>query len=163
MKQQLGGLGVVDLLTAKEMKETLDDSLGSRLDNLVRDLFRADKFMRVPLVTGTPAGSALSIDSTVGPRQGYAWDISMLGMAGLSTGTTPDIVNMLFNGGPQLPFWQFNGNNFAYTFSRGQMVMLPGETISLRSVGTLAATGTITLYGAIRTEMPAEKLGMTFA
>ena len=41
--------------------------------------------------------------------------------------------------------WQFNGNNYAYTFSHHQMVFLEGETPVLTSVGTFAATGTITL------------------
>jgi hypothetical protein len=125
-------------------------------------MYRAVKPMRLPLVQGTPSGSALSVDSQVGPQQGYAWDISMLGIAGLTTGTTPDVVNMHFNGNTNLPWWQFNGNNFAYTFSRGQLFMLPGETISLRNVGTFNATGLITLFGMIRAEVPAEKLGMIF-
>jgi hypothetical protein len=142
------------MLTPKELRE----ELGHHFSALVRQFYRAETFMRIPLVTGFASSGVLSLASNVGPNQGYAWDIGFLGVAGLTVGTTPDIANMYFAGGATVPWWQFNGNTPMYTFSRGQMVMLPGETISLQSVGTFAATGEIILYGAIRTQMPTERL-----
>jgi|SRR5215831_9237015 len=161
MKQELGPLGSADFLTAKELRQELSDHLAS----MKEVFYRADKYMRIPLVTGTAVAGNLTIKSTVGPYQGYAWDIAFIGVAGLTGGGTPDVVQLLFDGGPQYPWWVFTGAapNYLQRFSRGQMVMLPGETITLQSVGTFAATGPITLYGAIRTETPAVKLGSILA
>lgn len=143
------------MLTAQELRE----ALGHHFSDLVRQFYRAETPMRIPLVTGVASGGTLSIASTVGPEQGYAWDIGHIGVSGLTAGGSPDVVNMFFSGGPNVPWWQFNGNNFAYTFSRGQMVMYPGETITIASTGTFAATGMVMLYGMIRSNMPTEKLG----
>lgn len=154
MKQTIGPLGEIDLLTSGELKDTL----GHHFSALIREFYRAESFMRLPLVTGQASGGVLTVTSGVGPQQGYAWDIGHLGIAGLTTGATPDVVNVFFDGGPAVPWWQLNGNSFATTFSRGQLVMYPGETITLRSVGTFAATGIVTLFGMIRTQMPTEKL-----
>jgi hypothetical protein len=157
MRQQITAGGYFDFLTKSELHETLTGTL----DDKIRDRYRGIKPMRIPLVTGTAANSVLIIDSSIGPEQGYAWDIGMIGIAGLTTGVTPDIVDMYFNGNTMLPWWQFNGNNYAYTFSRGEMMMFPGETISLRSVGTFNSASQVILFGMIRAEVPAEKLGMT--
>lgn len=158
-KQQLGAIGSIDMLTAPELRE----ELGHHFSALTRQFYRADKFMRIPLVVATPSAGAVSFTSTVGPYEGYAWDIGFLGVAGLTGGTTPDVLNLLFDGGPTFPWWQFTGNAFLQRFSRGQLVMLPGEVFKLQSVGSFAATGPVTLYGSVRTEMPAEKLGAVLA
>lgn len=158
MKQNAGPLGVLDFLTKSELQETLHGTVTHKIDAIIREMHRAETFMRLPLIQGVASGGNLTITSQVGPYQGYAWDIGLLGIAGLTPGTTPDVVNMYFNGGANVPWWQFNGNSFAYTFSRGQMIMLPGETITLQSVGAFAATGSVTMFGMIRTEMPSEKI-----
>lgn len=147
-------LAPLDLLT----REELDAVMSKHADRFMRQRVRGDTFMRLPLVYGTAANGALNIVSNVGPDGGYMWDISMLGISGLTAGATPDVVNMSFVGSATLPWWQFNGNNFAYTFSRGQMVMFSGETITLQSVGTFNATGQIILFGAIRAQVPSEKI-----
>lgn len=157
MKQNAGPLGVLDFLTKDELRDSLQP-FTHKIDTIIREMHRAETFMRLPLIQGQAVGGALNIQSTVGPYQGYAWDIGLLGISGLTPGATPDIVNMSFGGGPNVPWWQFNGNSFAYTFSRGQLIMLPGETITLQSVGAFAATGLITMFGMIRTEMPSEKI-----
>ena len=36
------------------------------------------------------------------------------------------------------PLWQFNGNNFGYTFGRVEMTLSPGDTLKFASVGTFA-------------------------
>jgi hypothetical protein len=158
VKQNAGPLGILDLLTKPELEESLHNTFSHKIDHIIREMHRAETFMRLPLIQGYASGGVLNLVSTVGPYQGYAWDIGLLGISGLTTGTTPDVVNMTFGGGPAVPWWQFNGNNFAYTFSRGQLVMLPGETITLQSTGAFAATGQITMFGMIRTEMPSEKI-----
>ncbi len=78
-----------------------------------------------------------------------------MAVRGLTTGATPDVVNMFRSmadasayvpaGGLSAGDWQFNGNNFAYTFSFGEMVFFEGETPVLVSQGAFAATGQITL------------------
>lgn len=156
MKQDLGPLGTADLLTQKELNE----SMGHHFDLLIQRFYRADKYMRLPLVLGIAAAGSLNIASTVGPRQGYAWDISHFGVAGLASG---DVVGIQFAGGPPLNMWQLTAANPVNTFSRGQMVMLPGETLTVVNIGTFTSTAQITLYGQIRTEAPAEKMSAVLA
>ena len=125
-----------------------------------REAFRGIKWMRLPLLTGTAASSALSIGqaSQVGPASGYVWSLRRLIVNGLTSGGTPDVVNLFSNSaGTSIPLWQFNGNNFGYTFSKGEMTLRPGEILLLASVGTFAATGQITLSGEL-IEVPAEML-----
>ena len=98
------------------------------------------------------SGAAGTIVAAPQPKAGYAWVARRISVSGLTAGSTPDIVN-LHRKTPNLNslpvtssgVWQFNGNNYAYTFSHHQMVFLEGETPVLTSVGTFAATGTITL------------------
>lgn len=120
--------------------------------------------MDLPLtLSGTVAASAITLGiasgQVLGPESGYAWRITRLIVTGLTSGATPDVVNLYKNdrfSGP--PLWQFNGNNFGYTFSHNQLVLKSGETFSLKNSGTIAATGTILLSGSYD-EVPAEMLG----
>jgi hypothetical protein len=57
----------------------------------------------------------------------------------------------------QAPLWQFNGNNFGYTFGRLEMTLTGGDSLTFASVGTFAATGTIRVTGEL-VEVPAEML-----
>jgi hypothetical protein len=123
---------------------------------------RGVKWMRLPQLSGVPSGSALQIGAAqqIGPDQGYAWCLRRLVVTGLTSGATPDIVNLFFNdpGTVQPIIWQFNGNNFGYTFGKLEITMRSGDTLYLKNQGTLAATGTIFLAGEL-VEMPAERLG----
>jgi hypothetical protein len=149
-------------------KDELHDELGAAVTQ-VRESMRGVKYRRLPQLSGTAQGGVLDIGgdsqagwngNRVGPREGYAWIIGLLSVTGLTSGAVPDIVNLFINGaGSSLQWWQFNGNNFAYTFGDGQLVLLPGETLRLASVGAFAAAGTVTLIGSVRNELPAEKLG----
>ena len=128
----------------------------------LREAARGYKWMRLPVISGTIASSAITIGNTkgqvCGPTSGYAWSIRRLVVTGLTTGTTPDIVNLYVNDAfSRAPLWQFNGNNFGYTFGRSELVIMGGETLSLQNVGTIAATGTVTLSGELE-EIPAEML-----
>src|SRR5277367_4170786 len=112
-------------------------------------------------ITGPAASGGASVGGQAGvlpqqPRAGYCWMARRADVAGLTTGPTPDVVNLYrrqseavaYIGGPAGVSggrWQFNGNNFAYTFSFGELVYMEGETPILVSQGTFAATGIITL------------------
>lgn len=115
-----------------------------------RAALRGIKYGRMPILSGTPANSALTMgghssQAVIGPEMGQVWVIRHLWIKGLTTGTTPDIANLMVN---NQTWWQFNGNNFAYTFGPGELVLQQGEAWAIQSVGTFAATGTITFGGA---------------
>ncbi len=124
---------------------------------------RGWKWMRLPqALSGTPASSAITLGATkgqvVGPEQGYAWSIRRLIVSGLTSGASPDVVNLYLNdrfAGP--PLWQFNGNNFGYTFGRLELVLMPGDTLSLQNSGTISSTSPVLLSGEL-IEVPAEML-----
>jgi hypothetical protein len=125
---------------------------------------RGVKWMRLPIITGTGANSALKLDETtgipnVGPESGYAWSIRRVVVDGMTSGTTPDVLNMFRNstGVSSAPLWQFNGNNFAYTFGRLELVLGGGDTLKFASVGTFASTSQIRVTGEL-VEVPAEML-----
>jgi hypothetical protein len=126
----------------------------------LRELYRGVKVLRIPLITGTASGSALSIGQAqvVGPDSGYAWSVRRMVVSGMTTGVTPDVANLYVNSTTSPPLWQFNGNNFGYSFNDGELVINPGEIMLLASVGTFAATGLITVSGQV-VEVPAEMLG----
>jgi len=133
-------------------------------DAAVRAEAAAYTWMRLPeTLSGRPSGSAITLGvgkgQVLGPQQGYAWVIRRLVVTGLTaSATTPDIVNFFLNdrfNGPV--WWQLNGNQFGETFGRSELVMMPSDTMSLQSVGTLAATGLIIVSGELE-EVPAEML-----
>jgi hypothetical protein len=137
--------------------------IAALVDVTERERWRAVKYMRLPQMSGKAASSALAIGAgaaQVGPEGGYAWVIRRLIVSGMTTGGTPDVANLYVNdsGANQQPLWQFNGNNFGYTFGKGELVINGGEIMLLASVGTFAATGLITLSGSL-IEVPAEMLG----
>jgi hypothetical protein len=159
----------LDLLSPGELDKSLDRVAGNIKRHM--DSSAGVKYRRIPQLSGTAATGVLNIGGDagagvtwngqpVGPGQGYAWILGLVTVAGLTAGAVPDIVNLFINGaGSNIPWWQFNGNNFAYTFGDGELVLYPGETLSLQSVGAFAATGRITLTGSVRSQVPAEKLG----
>jgi hypothetical protein len=127
------------------------------------------KYWRLPPLTGYAVSSALDIGGDTiaaragtlgpawngrpsGPAAGYVWELKRIAVAGLTaSATTPDVVNLIRHGsgvasGSAL-VWQFNGNNWAYTFGNGELIIRAGETLRLKSVGTFAAAGLITLSG----------------
>jgi hypothetical protein len=148
------GGAALDVPTRGEIAEIISAQL--------RETYRGVKWLRLPVMTGTPAASALLIDERanglVGPEQGYAWSVRRIIVDGMTTGTTPDVVNMYRNAHTgQPPLWQFNGNNFGYTFGPLEIVLMPGDFLRFASSGTFAATGTIRVTGEV-VEVPAEML-----
>jgi hypothetical protein len=157
-KFKLSAGAEIDLLTQGELAEALGQA-----DQIQLARLNAIKHMRIPqLLTGKAAAGALALGESsgqvVGPRSGYIWSVRRLVVAGLTSGATPDVVN-LFIGGPSGQLvWQFNGNNFGYTFGRLELTLYGGETLALANVGTITATGQITLSGELL-ETPAQLIG----
>jgi hypothetical protein len=165
-----------DTLTKGELDESLS-SFRALAEAQQKAAARGRKYARM-VITGQAAagvlqmggdfpnaGPAGTLTAAPQPRAGYAWAMRRMSVAGLTVGATPDIVN-LHRQTPNITaipattssgVWQFNGNNFAYTFSFGEMVFLEGETPVLVSAGTFAATGRIAL-GCDYLEIPQELL-----
>jgi hypothetical protein len=148
----------LDLLTKEEVRDLLGEAEEYELARL-----RSEKWMRLPeLLSGKASGSALvlgeSAGQVVGPREGYFWSVRRLVVSGLNSGATPDVVNLYRGTASGVPLWQFNGNNFGYTFGKGQMSLRGGENFALASVGTFNSLATITLAGEL-VEVPAQLAG----
>jgi hypothetical protein len=127
-----------------------------------REAARGVKWMRLPeVVRGVASGSALSIgggtEDLCGPQQGYCWSIRRLLIAGLASGATPDIVNFYFDDTGTQPKWQLNGNSFGVTFGRAEFMMMGGQVLLVKSVGTFNSTATIIVSGDL-IEVPQEEI-----
>ena len=162
MRVKLAANAEVDLLNQGELDHTLREALKESDARQVARL-HGRKAVRLPLVTGKAAGSALTMGGDAGgflqtPAQGYTWNIRHLVIEGLTAGTTPDVVNILR--GPRI-VWQLNGNQFCQTWGLGEMELLAGETFTYQSVGTFVSTATIVAHG-LAWEVPAQLAG-TFA
>jgi hypothetical protein len=153
---------VPELLLYGGSKVTVPDAedIAAIVSGQLRERARGIKFMRFPQVYGTAAASKLSVGAAfqVGPDSGYVWSLLRVIVNGMTTGATPDVVNLYVNDAGSQPLWQFNGNNFGYTFGPGEIIINPGEILFMQSVGTFAATGTITMSGGL-VEVPAEMAG----
>lgn len=152
-------LAAVDMVTAPEINEVMSN----RFDSYLRDRFRGIKWMRLPVMSGKVSGGAITLGissgNVCGPDSGFLWSVKRLIVSGLTSGATPDIVNLYLNDNfSQSPLWQFNGNNFGYTFGKMELALMGGDTLSLQNVNTLTATGNITLTGEL-IEVPAEMMG----
>jgi hypothetical protein len=125
----------------------------------LREYLRGIKPMRIPQVSGKAVAGALSVGQPQqsGPQSGYVWAVTRLVVTGLTSGGSPDQVNVYVNdaSGNQQPLWNLNGNNFGYTFGFLQVTVRPGEILMMANVGTFAATGLIVLSGEA-VECPAE-------
>jgi hypothetical protein len=146
-------------------RDEIREDFSSVWEQQQRARVRGIKWMRLPeTLTGKVVSNAITLgvatgQTPLGPESGYAWTFTRLMVTGLATGATPDVVNLYRNdrfAGP--PLWQFNGNNFGYTFGKLRVTLMAGDTLSLQNVGALAATGTIFLSGEL-IEVPAERLG----
>lgn len=151
----------IDLLTKDEVDSALRDAEERELVALAGiKPFRFQMFASV-------ASSAVTIgDPSTGnvggvltaPEQGFVWVVKHLVVEGLTSGATPDVVNIYRSG---RIIWQLNGNQFAQTWGSGQIILNPGESLYVKSTGTVAATGQITVHGTIW-EVPAQLVGKLF-
>jgi hypothetical protein len=154
MRVVIQGGNAYDLPDAEEIRKIVGEQ--------VRTEERGVKWMRLPVLQGTAASSAITLSdlngAPLGPDQGYAWNLRRIVIDGMTSGATPDVINMYRNAiTGQPPLWQFNGNNFGYTFSKGEMVIGPGDSLKFGSVGTFASTTLIRVTGEL-IEVPAEML-----
>jgi hypothetical protein len=142
----------INLLNQQE----LDQSLARYMDP---SALRAVDAIRLPLLIKTGVNPfTMGGDSgpTIqGPDQGYVWSLRHLVIEGLTTGANPDVVNILSR---NRILWQLNGNQFAQTWGRGEIVIRSGETLFYQSVGTFAATGQIVAHGLAQ-QVPQELEG----
>lgn len=129
-----------------------------------REKLRTIKPVRLPLVRGTAFGSALTLGGDtntassqppVGPDLGYVWSIRHLVIEGMTAGATPDALNVLRN---NRIIWQLNGNQFAQTWGRGEILLHSGETLQYQSAGVFTATGPVVVHG-LAEEVAAEQIG----
>jgi hypothetical protein len=152
----------IDTVNQKEMNTSLVAALKLQSSSYIQELARGVKYLQVTLLSGT-ASSTFTLDGSssnatqAGPRDGFIWTMKRMSISGLTDGANPDIVN-LYRGSPDVgvPVWQFNGNNFGYTFGKLDMALLPGQYYSLYGTD-IAATGTITLTADV-IEVPAEMI-----
>ena len=150
-------------LWGHQSREEFIKDVQAATDVRERTAARAWKHMRLPEMYGTPASSACTIgasgasDTTVGPESGYAWSLRRIVVDGMTSGTTPDVINMYRNSTGTAPLCQFNGNNFGYTFGRLELVLKDGDTLMFASSGTFASTSRIRVSGEL-IEVPAEQL-----
>jgi hypothetical protein len=158
---------VVDFVTKDEMDESLEKHRIEG-DKLAQGYSKGIKYFRLPRMYGAPVTGTLRLGEATtagamsgpycGPAEGYLWSIRRLTINGLGTGTLPDIVNFYRSGFSADPVWQLNGNSWGATFGKTEMVLLGGEFLLAKSVGSMTATATITVQGDV-IEVPAEMIG----
>jgi hypothetical protein len=127
-----------------------------------QNMYRGVKHLRMPLMQATgasPFSMGESSGQQVGPEEGFAWCVTRLCIYGLTSGATPDVVNIFRGASLQEGgfLWQLNGNSPGSTFGNGELVLAPGDRLQVVSVGTFTSTAQITLSGEVN-EVPAEML-----
>ncbi len=155
MKTILQPGGTIDTLN----REELHHELAGVSQEFFRQFGKGVKYLRFGPYATNVSNSSFTIHGSqgIGPREGFVWSIRRITVWGLTSGVTPDVANLYRSSTSAPPVWQFNGNNFAYTFGKLEMMLLPGETISLLSSGTIAATGQISIGGDVL-EIAAEEV-----
>lgn len=154
MEVVIRGGASVDIPSTAEIREIVAEQ--------ERASARGFKWMRLPVLQGKAASNAITLNeqnsgSPLGPDQGYAWSLRRVVVDGMTSGATPDVINMYRSSTGGAPLWQFNGNNFGFTFGKLEMVLGPGDALQFASVGTFTATGLIRVTGEL-VELPAEML-----
>lgn len=126
---------------------------------------RGVKAIRLPVIqaTGTSPFSMGGDTGTelIAPEQGFVWSLRHLVLEGLAAGATPDTVNIRRSSAGGQLIWQLNGNQFAQTWGRGEIILFAGETLFYQSVGTFVSVATIKAYGMAE-QVPGEKIGIFF-
>lgn len=103
-----------------------------------------------PFAIAADSGQQLAI-----PESGYVWFVRYMTIEGMTSGATPDVINILRRG---RIFWQLNGNQFAQTWGRGEKWLFQGETLSFASSGTFNSTAQIIISIGVE-QVPAEEIG----
>lgn len=155
MRDRLADHASAKLRTAAEGKKYMRLNPPVTGQAVAGKLVMGGDFITGPAASGgaSPGGQAGA--PSLQPRAGYCWAVRRASLTGLANGTTPDVVNLFrgmsranawLGGAATLSggVWQFNGNNFAYTFSFGELIFLEGETPVLASQGAFASTAQVT-------------------
>jgi hypothetical protein len=135
----------------------------SRQTQWMMERYRGETFLRLPVISATGA-NPFSMGGDTGlelatPSQGFVWSLRHLVIENLTSGATPDIVNIRRGGATGQILWQLNGNQFAQTWGRGEIILKAGETLFYQSVGTFVSTLVIKAYGAAQ-QLPGERIGV---
>ena len=131
MKQDLGPLGQIDMLTNKE----LHDSLGHHFDHAIRDWYRGLDFLGA-----AGAGNGTNVITLPGPDQGYTWSYKLitaqLAAAGTLSAYPSDNTNVAPIG---VNVALANNGNFEsiLSWSGNQVVLKDGRNITLMSAVTI--------------------------
>lgn len=161
MKQDLGPLGMIDLLTDSELRE----SLGHHFDSIQRDWVRGIKLIRLPMGIGETDGSGNQITPVIiqGPQSGYIWDVKRVTISGpaIYTSTGAPFVN-LYRASTASDIADNNllsglvtGN--ATYFPKLTMTFFGGESMAF-SGGSFGDSSTFYINGQVL-EVPAEMVG----
>lgn len=159
----------------------IEASLGLRLDGLrsdVQQLTKAQetaqaiereatlgrKVLLCPIQYGTVTSNAFKFGGEqasppVTPLPGYIWNVRAMWINGLTaSASTPDVCDIYVHG---IRRWQLNGNEFAQTWSMGEMPLFSGDAFLFQNNGTTEATGPISAQIVV-VEVPAEMQGKIF-
>ena len=157
----------IDTLTKGELDDSLTE-YRAQGDATAQGLLRGIKYFRLPRLYATPASGTVVLGEAwagqsytgqfISPNEGYVWAIRRLACNGLNTGQAPDLLNFYRSGWHTDPVWQLNGNSWSYTFGKAEMVLLAGEQLIARSVGSMISTTQITITGDA-VEVPSEMIG----
>lgn len=159
----MGGMNeYLDQLTAlgKLMREAQQEFFIERSREMER--LRGVKIVRLPLLTATGTNplnilpdQSQQFGGPQGPAEGYVWSLKHLVIEGMTRGGTPDVLQVTRQG---RIIWELNGNQYAQTWGRGEIMLNGGEFLGYQSVGTFAATGKIIIHG-LAWEVPGPEIG----
>jgi hypothetical protein len=135
----------------------------TRQSQWMMERYRGETFLRLAMIQATGSNPfTMGGDSgllLVTPEQGFVWSIRHLVIEGMATGATPDVLNIRRGTATGQIIWQLNGNQFAQTWGRGEVILKAGETLFYQSVGTFASVATIKAYGMAQ-QLPGERIGI---
>jgi hypothetical protein len=138
----------IDTLNADELRAAMNDQALIESEREMERL-RGISVQRIPQVSVTGASPFVSTSGNApsGPRDGYLWVVKRWFVTGLTSGATPDVMNIYADSTTSQPLWQLTGNTPGAVFGNFSQFLLPGQTIVIASVGTITSTAQITLSG----------------
>jgi hypothetical protein len=145
----LGNLGSFDIPSTSELKQII-----SQAQAIAYERLRGRDTVRFQSPYAAAVSNAITLPAAgtepaypLGPSQGFVWSVRFLVVNGLTaSATAPDIVD-IYKHGTAKRIWQLNGNQFAQTFGRGEIILYPGESLYIVNNGSIAATGNIEFHG----------------
>lgn len=147
MKQDLGPLGTIDLLTDKELRE----SLGHHFTAQIREWYRGIDYLGF-----SGQGNGTSTLIIPGPQQGYTWNLKIasaqLSAAGVLS-VYPGDNNTVAPIGVVTAITNFVNNDAVITWSSNQAVIKDGRNI------TFAASQIINTFRLMVQQVPTEMQG----